>query len=147
MYVVVNIAVSHNYVQKILVFPQFPRNCILYQCPNTSKTTIGLRNQKNLKSCMPKVLLRCYHTVLQRQRGGLRFVFFSIITEANNSAANSKTTQCHWLQSHCWIAHICMRSLLYKKKVSLCIRRDIISCVFLRFFPPHHQLHDSNIQP
>lgn len=27
--------------------------------------------------------------------GGLRFVFFSIITEANNSAANSKTTQCH----------------------------------------------------
>lgn len=33
-----------------------------------------------------------------------------------------------------------------REKVSLCIRRDVILCVFLRVSPPHLQLHDSDIQ-
>lgn len=68
-YVVVNI--SPNYVQNTYVFPELApeMNCILYQCPSTSKTTLGFgsRKSENLKA-LKKVLRQFYHHV-QRQGG------------------------------------------------------------------------------
>lgn len=103
-FVVVNIAVySHNYVQNTHVFFSIgSRTCILYHCPITSKESCrpsNVRIQKSenlkaLKSCTRKVLetrgwfVLSHHAEPRRERG-LWLVFFSIITEANISAANS----------------------------------------------------------
>lgn len=62
------------------------------------------------------VLLRCAET--EPVKGGCD-LFSSpssqkqIIQQLIHNNTNNK---CHWLQSHCWIAHICMRSLLYEKR-------------------------------
>lgn len=66
------------------------------------------------------------------QGEGLWLVFFFILTGKESFSSQIIIKHTDWLQSHCWKAHICMRSLLYKTSVAVS-SPWLFLCAFLRF--------------
>lgn len=150
---VVNIADSHNYVQKYSCVSLIgPRNCILYQCPITSKTTIGLgtlgaRNVK-IRRRWSHVHGRCCNAVVapcadrREKKKGLWLVSSpssqkQIIQQLIHNNAMSLTSISLLDCTH-----------LYEKFAVRERYRSAFAVTYLVCVPepppPHHPLHDSS---
>lgn len=146
-----------------MCFLNWLRNCILYQRPITSKSTIGLgtlgsRKVKKLKSCTRKVLQRrmpvlSHHAetkgeteavtcfLLHHHRGKKKKILKKIIQQLIHDNTNNKMslTSISLLDRTHFVWQVCCT-----RKVSRCICRDMLCVCFWGFLlsPPHRQLHD-----